>query len=48
MPQNFRPAEQIEDLAALKRDYEKLRIAYEFHRQVSQRGKQDDLFEQIL
>ncbi|MGZ3459326.1 MAG: FHA domain-containing protein, partial [Archangium sp.] len=48
VPQNFRPAEQIQEQATLKRDYEKLRIAYEFHRQVSQQGKQEDLFEQIL
>jgi adenylate cyclase len=48
VPQNFRPAEQIQELATLKREYEKLRIAYEFHRQVSQQGKQGDLFEQIL
>ncbi|WNG27287.1 FHA domain-containing protein [Cystobacter fuscus] len=47
-PQNFRPAEQIQELATLKREYEKLRTAYEFHRQVSQQGKQADLFEQIL
>jgi adenylate cyclase len=47
-PQNFRPAEQIEELQALKQEYEKLRIAYEFHRQVSQQGKQEDLFDQIL
>jgi adenylate cyclase len=47
-PQNFRPAEQIQELATLKREYEKLRLAYEFHRQVSQQGKQADLFEQIL
>jgi len=48
VPQNFRPAEQIQELNTLKREYEKLRIAYEFHRQVSQKGKQEDLFEQIL
>ncbi|MBF5040950.1 FHA domain-containing protein [Aggregicoccus sp. 17bor-14] len=48
VPQNFRPAEELTDVAALRRDYEKLRIAHEFHRQVSLRGKQDDLFEQIL
>lgn len=48
VPQNFRPAEQIHELNTLKREYEKLRIAYEFHRQVSQKGKQADLFEQIL
>jgi adenylate cyclase len=47
-PQNFRPAEQIQELATLKREYEKLRTAYEFHRQVSQHGSGTDLFEQIL
>jgi adenylate cyclase len=47
-PQNFRPAEQIQEMTTLKREYEKLRLAYEFHRQVSQQGKQADLFEQIL
>lgn len=30
----FRPAERITDVAALRQDYEKLRIAHEFHRQV--------------
>jgi adenylate cyclase len=48
VPQNFRPADQISDAEALRRDYEKLRIAYEFHRQVSLEGNQEDLFEQIL
>lgn len=48
VPQNFRPVEELTDVAALRRDYEKLRIAHEFHRQVSLRGKQDDLFDQIL
>nr|WP_239578152.1 adenylate/guanylate cyclase domain-containing protein [Archangium primigenium] len=47
-PQNFRPAEQIQELATLRREYEKLRTAYEFHRTVSQQGKGADLFEQIL
>ena len=47
-PQNFRPAEQIQELATLKREYEKLRTAYEFHREVSQQGKGANLFEQIL
>jgi adenylate cyclase len=47
-PQNFRPADQVVDVAALKRDYEKLRIAHEFHRQVSLIARQEDLFEQIL
>ncbi|QAT85409.1 FHA domain-containing protein [Corallococcus sp. CA054B] len=48
VPQNFRPADQVTDTAALRRDYEKLRIVHEFHRQVSLKGTQDDLFEQIL
>jgi adenylate cyclase len=47
-PQNFRPAEQIAELTLLQREYEKLRIAYEFHRQVSQQANKEDLFEQIL
>lgn len=47
-PQNFRPAEQIAELTLLQREYEKLRIAYEFHRQVSQQVNQEDLFDQIL
>jgi len=47
-PQNFRPAEQFQEFTTLKREYEKLRIAYEFHRQVSQQGNQEDLFEEIL
>lgn len=48
VPQNFRPAEQVSDVEALRRDYEKLRIAHEFHRQVSLQGSQTGLFEQIL
>ncbi|XXF74934.1 adenylate/guanylate cyclase domain-containing protein [Myxococcaceae bacterium GXIMD 01537] len=48
VPQNFRPAEQIPDMESLRRDYEKLRIAHEFHRQINQGGKQEDLFDQIL
>ncbi|RKG87945.1 FHA domain-containing protein [Corallococcus terminator] len=48
VPQNFRPSEQVTDTAALRRDYEKLRIAHEFHRQVSLKGDQANLFEQIL
>lgn len=48
VPHNFRPAEELTDVAALRRDYEKLRIAHEFHRQVGLRGQQGDLFDQIL
>ncbi len=48
VPQNFRPADQLSDVEALRRDYEKLRIAYEFHRQVSLEGKQEELFSLIL
>ncbi|MBJ6762251.1 FHA domain-containing protein [Myxococcaceae bacterium JPH2] len=48
VPQNFRPAEQVTDTEALRRDYEKLRIAHEFHRQVTVQGRQQDLFDQIL
>ncbi|RJS25214.1 cyclase [Corallococcus sp. H22C18031201] len=48
VPQNFRPAEQVTDTDALRRDYEKLRIAHEFHRQVTVQGRQQDLFDQIL
>ncbi|MCP3061535.1 FHA domain-containing protein [Myxococcus sp. K38C18041901] len=48
VPQNFRPVDQMTDGEALRRDYEKLRIAHEFHRQVSTQGSQTGLFEQIL
>jgi adenylate cyclase len=48
VPQNFRPVEMVTDVDALRRDYEKLRIAHEFHRQVSLQGNQTGLFEQIL
>jgi adenylate cyclase len=44
----FRPAEQQNDVAALKQDYEKLRIAHEFHRQVGRERDQKSLFEKIL
>ncbi len=47
-PQNFRPADELGDMEALRRDYEKLRIAYEFHRQVSLAGTQQELFDQII
>ncbi|MFY2559885.1 adenylate/guanylate cyclase domain-containing protein [Corallococcus terminator] len=48
VPQNFRPVELMTDVEALRRDYEKLRIAHEFHRQVGLQGSQTALFEQIL
>lgn len=48
VPQNFRPVDLVTDVEALKRDYEKLRIAHEFHREVSLQGNQTGLFEQIL
>lgn len=48
VPNDFRPVEQISDAEVLRRDYEKLRIAYEFHRHVSLEGSQGDLFDQIL
>ncbi|MFL5349671.1 MAG: adenylate/guanylate cyclase domain-containing protein [Hyalangium sp.] len=47
-PQNFRPVDELGDMEALRRDYEKLRIAYEFHRQVSLAGTQQELFDQII
>jgi adenylate cyclase len=47
-PQNFRPADELSDMEALRKDYEKLRIAYEFHRQVSLAGTQQELFDQII
>lgn len=47
-PQSFRPAEQVTDLHALRRDYEKLRIAHEFHRRVGLMVRQEDLFEHVL
>jgi len=47
-PQNFRPADELGDVEAIRKDYEKLRIAYEFHRQVSLAGTQQELFDQII
>jgi adenylate cyclase len=44
----FRPAEQITDLGALRLDYEKLRIAHEFHRQVGLERDPQSLFDKIL
>jgi adenylate cyclase len=47
-PQNFRPVDELGDMGALRRDYEKLRIAYEFHRQVNLAGTQQELFDKIF
>ena len=44
----FRPAEQLTDIGALRLDYEKLRIAHEFHRQVGLERDQKSLFDKIL
>ncbi len=44
----FRPAEQITDPALLKADYEKLRIANEFHRLVGAERELRNLLDKIL
>src|SRR5215468_5518046 len=44
----FRPAEQLKDAGALRQDYEKLRIAHEFHRQVGLERDQKSLLDKIL
>jgi adenylate cyclase len=44
----FRPADKITDLGALRLDYEKLRIAHEFHRQVGLERDPKSLFDKIL
>ena len=44
----FRPADQIQDLAALRLDYEKLRIANEFHRFVGMERDLKALLDKIL
>ncbi len=44
----FRPADQLNDLPALKLDYEKLRIANEFHRMVGLERDQKSLLDKIL
>jgi adenylate cyclase len=44
----FRPGEQHKDLQALRQDYEKLRIAHEFHRQVGVERDQKSLLDKIL
>lgn len=44
----FRPEAQITDMAALRQDYEKLRIAHEFHRQVGVERDLKSLLDKIL
>ncbi len=44
----FRPAEQIKDIPSLRQDYEKLRIANEFHRLVGLERDQKSLLDKIL
>ncbi len=44
----FRPAEKLSDLETLKQDYEKLRIANEFHRLVGMERDLKSLLEKIL
>ncbi|MBM4381196.1 MAG: FHA domain-containing protein [Deltaproteobacteria bacterium] len=44
----FRPAEKITDPAVLRQDYEKLRLAHEFHRQVGVELDQKSLLDKIL
>jgi adenylate cyclase len=44
----FRPAEQVADVAALRQDYDKLRIAHEFHRQIGLERDRASLFDKIL
>ncbi|HXN42234.1 MAG TPA: adenylate/guanylate cyclase domain-containing protein [Myxococcaceae bacterium] len=44
----FRPAEKLTDIGALRLDYEKLRIAHEFHRQVGLERDQRSLLDKII
>ncbi len=44
----FRPEREIKDVADLRRDYEKLRIANEFHRQVGLERDLPTLYDKIL
>jgi adenylate cyclase len=44
----FRPGDQLNDVNALRADYEKLRIAHEFHRQVGLERDQKSLLDKIL
>src|SRR6202011_1562491 len=44
----LRPVENLKDMQALRQDYEKLRIAHEFHRQVGVERDQKSLLDKIL
>lgn len=44
----FRPVEELTDLQTLKQDYEKLRLANEFHRQVGVERDPQSLLDKIL
>jgi len=44
----FRPAEKLTDIGVLRLDYEKLRIAHEFHRQVGLERDQKSLLDKII
>lgn len=44
----FRPADKLSDIETLKQDYEKLRIANEFHRLVGMERDQPSLLDKIL
>jgi adenylate cyclase len=44
----FRPADQLNDLAALRQDYEKLRIAHELQRQVGLERKPSNLLSKVI
>lgn len=44
----FRPGDQIFDAATLRQDYDKLRIAHEFHRQIGLERDRGSLFDKIL
>jgi len=44
----FRPAEKLTDIGVLRLDYEKLRIAHEFHRQVGLERDQRSLLDKII
>src|SRR5216684_1736453 len=44
----FRPADQLNDIAALRQDYEKLRIAHELQRQVGLERKPSNLLSKVI
>ncbi len=44
----FRPADQLNDLAALRQDYEKLRIAHELQRQVGLERNPSNLLSKVI